>query len=103
MPDQSGGEKPPSDPQKPDAVPPTIEQRHVALERNARAHTETNETNTLTNEIHWVHKATLISQVCLGLIGIGALVIYYGQLEQMRTATEASTNAVKLAQDSFEI
>jgi len=46
------------------------------------------------------------------LIGIGVATvivnlliasIYYGQLSQMRKATEASTNAVHLAQDSFEI
>jgi hypothetical protein len=103
MPDQGGGKKPPDDPPKPDAMPPTIEQRLMALERNAHAHTETDETSKLTDEIHWVHVATLISQVSLGVIGIFALLIYYGQLEQMRTATEASTNAVRLAQDSFEI
>jgi len=103
MPDQSGSENPSDDPKKPDAMTPTIEQRLVALERDVRTHTETDETSKLTDEIHWVHKATLISQVGLGLIGIVALFIYYGQLEQMRTATEANTKAVKLAQDSFEI
>ena len=103
MPDQSGSENPSDDPKKPDAMTPTIEQRLMALERDAHTHTETDETSKLTDEIHWVHKATLIIQIVLGVIGIFALIIYYGQLEQMRTATEASTKAVQLAQDSFEI
>lgn len=38
----------------------------------------------LTQEIHWVHRATLWSQVGLGIIGLCALVIYGCQLSVMR-------------------
>jgi hypothetical protein len=37
-----------------------------------------------TKEVHWIQHATFWSQVVLGLIGLGALLIYHGQLDVMR-------------------
>ena len=39
----------------------------------------------------------------MGIIGVGALWIYHGQLDEMRKATEANTEALKLARDSSDI
>jgi hypothetical protein len=38
----------------------------------------------LSKEVHWIQHATFWSQVVLGLIGLGALLIYHGQLNVMR-------------------
>ncbi|MFZ2022610.1 MAG: hypothetical protein ACLPZY_00200 [Terracidiphilus sp.] len=54
--------------------------------------------NQLTQEIHWVHRATFWSQVGLGIIGLCALFIYgcqlhvmQGQLTEMKRSGEQST------------
>lgn len=59
-------------------------------------------TKALTDEIHWVHRATFWSQIGIAIIGLVALVIYYGQLQQMIIATQASANAVDLARETLE-
>lgn len=42
-------------------------------------------------------------EVAAVLVGILVAIIYYGQLEQMRIATEASTQAVKFAEENSEL
>src|ERR1035441_386132 len=58
---------------------------------------KTTETSTLAKDIHWIHHATLWSQVGLGVIGLLALWIYHGQLVEMRKATVATQGAVDVA------
>jgi hypothetical protein len=53
------------------------------------------------NDIHWITHATFWSQIGLGLIGIAALWIYSGQLDEMRKATVASTQATQLTSDAL--
>jgi hypothetical protein len=69
---------------------------------NSQASTEQQSTKALAAEVHWITHATFWSQIGLAVIGIFALVIYNGQLDEMREATKASTEATQLASDSLQ-
>lgn len=58
---------------------------------------EPEKTSDLAKDIHWIHHVTMWSQLGLGVIGIIALFIYYGQLRQMTKATRATRDAVCVA------
>jgi hypothetical protein len=58
---------------------------------------ESTSTSNLAKDVHWVTHAGFWSQVGLGIIGIVALWIYYGQLKEMRKATQATQDAVGVA------
>jgi len=60
------------------------------------------ESKQLAQDVHWITHATFWSQIGLGVIGIFALWIYSGQLDEMRKATVASTKATQLASDALE-
>jgi len=108
MPDDTSSQPPTGNPENPSPaqpIPPPIEQGVV---RQA-SHTNTNEkpTNTaeLAKDVHWIHYATLWSQIGLGLIGLGALWIYHGQLnvmngqlEQMRGSGRQTDKLISLYQ-----
>lgn len=55
----------------------------------------------LSQEVHWLEHATFWSQVCLGLIGVAALIIYFGQLSEMKKATNITQQAVINADRNF--
>ncbi len=55
----------------------------------------------LRRELHWVEKATFWTQAVLGIIGIVALVIYYRQLGEMKSATLAANGALETANESL--
>jgi len=59
--------------------------------------------NELATEVHWIQHATFWSQIGLGVIGIAALCIYYGQLCEMKKATIAATAATKIASQSLTL
>ena len=62
----------------------------------------------LAREIHWVEKATMISQFILAVIGGFALVVYHGQLsvmqrqlDEMRESTKAAKASIDLTNESL--
>jgi hypothetical protein len=56
----------------------------------------------LAKEVHWIQHATFWSQVVLGIIGICALIIYYDQLNEMRSATLDNTKALTETRNAIE-
>ncbi len=106
MPDENGGPTPSENanqnaPPPPPSLP-TIEERLAALEAESRTNREKEKPNSLWSEVkagEWwlirIGAATL-------LVNIVIAYIYYGQLSQMRIATEASTKATGFASDSLE-
>jgi hypothetical protein len=100
MPDENSGGIPPSESPN---NPAPVNQSPMPSSGAADAQQQIKTTKDLAKDVHWITHATFWSQVCLGIIGIIALWIYHGQLDQMRIATEANTKAVQLAEDSFEI
>ena len=51
---------------------------------NGNSNHDQSDTKELSRQIHWVEKATLWSQIGLGVIGVTALFIYHGQLGVMQ-------------------
>ncbi len=89
MPDQQASQDPsePADKSAP-AQAETIEtvtkqQYKVAPASQSNTSQNQSDTKELAREIHWVEKATLFSQIGLGIIGIVALIIYGSQLSTM--------------------
>lgn len=81
-----------------------LPQQNMIPDKRAPCADQMNETsNPFAKEIHWIHHATFWSQICLGLIGIVALIIYYGQLCQMRKATIATEIAANAAKNSADL
>lgn len=56
----------------------------------------------LAKEVHWIQHATFWSQIVLGLIGIAALCIYYGQLKEMQKSTDAAVIAANASKKSAD-
>src|SRR5947207_12885929 len=100
MPNDKDGQdpagNPDSQPQVPSPMEPTIEQRVMALETKCNARNEQNNSNDLTAAVKkgeaWligINAALLIATIVIACI-------YYGQLNQMRIATEATKKSVDL-------
>jgi len=68
---------------------------------DSQAKAEQQSTKKLADDVHWITHATFWSQIGLGIIGIIALVIYHGQLEEMRKSTDAATQASQTAKDTL--
>lgn len=107
MPDANDSQTPSGnadgDPPPPLPVVPTIERRVVALEAESRARNEEKERDELLKDVRtgewWmisINGALLIATIVIAFI-------YVGQLNQMTIATQASTDAVRIAGDSFLI
>lgn len=119
MPDETSSQPPTRNPDNPSPtqpIPSPIEQDVMGQGRQNDADQKPADTATLAKDIHWIHHATLWSQIGLGLIGLGALWIYNGQLsvmsgqlEQMKAASAqakidtaaAITAQQKIAQDAL--
>ena len=85
---------------------------------DAAGHDQLNDsTKELADEIHWVHRATFWLQLGLGVIGIVALCIYYGQLRTMnltygemvrqypelQKSADAAKKSAETAENSFQV
>src|SRR5271163_1601623 len=82
-------------------IEPTLEQRVMSLEAEARSDARQKNPDdlaTVVKKAEWwmigINAATLITTIIIACI-------YYHQLTQMRIATDASTNAVEIASDSL--
>ncbi len=77
MPIENGPNKPRKD------SPGVTSKNHASVSPNKRAepNNDNNSACDLSKKVHWIQHATFWSQVGLGIIGIGALVIYYCQLQ----------------------
>src|SRR5947208_17088393 len=88
MPNQDDSDDPPRNPDKQSssfAPPPLpVEQSVMGESSNSDTKQSQAEAKELAREIHWVEKATLWSQIGLGIIGVFALVVYHGQLAVMQ-------------------
>jgi hypothetical protein len=87
MPDETSGQPPTGDTNKPtpaQPIPSTIEQGIMGQGGHDNTNQKPTDTTSLAKDIHWIHHATLWSQIGLGLIGLGALYIYNGQLSVMK-------------------
>src|SRR5271166_2935292 len=86
MPDETTSQPPTGNSDNPSPaqpIPSPIEQGVVRQGGHNNAHQKPANTAELAKDIHWIHHATLWSQIGLGLIGLGALWIYHGQLTVM--------------------
>ena len=97
MPDQNGGQSPSGNSEGQSlAQHPTIDlpQQRVVGEDGAHdPQQKKNGSDKGPGKVHWINHATFWSQLGLFIIGIGALVIYYQQLQQMIGATKAAQGA----------
>jgi hypothetical protein len=91
-------------------VPPPIEQSEVRKAGGENPDQCQQDTKELAREIHWVEKATMWSQIGLGIIGIFALVVYHGQLtvmqrqlNEMAKATKAANASANAAKDALDL
>jgi hypothetical protein len=57
----------------------------------------------LAREIHWVEKATMLSQFILAVIGVFALVVYHGQLSVMQRQLDEMKESTKAAKASIDL
>jgi hypothetical protein len=106
MQDQIGSQNPSGDPNgeasSQVALIAAIEKRVVALE--SQSHANENATENIERDKIKKGERWLISiNFFLIIVQIIIAYIYYGQLQQMRMATEAATKAANVAADSFEI
>ncbi|HWY54259.1 MAG TPA: hypothetical protein VNZ03_07335 [Terriglobales bacterium] len=65
---------------------------------NGNSDEEENVSKELARQFKWVEAAQIASNVILAIVGIIALCIYNGQLEQMRKSTKAAQDAAVAAQ-----
>ncbi|MBV9301881.1 MAG: hypothetical protein JOY62_13965 [Acidobacteriaceae bacterium] len=65
--------------------------------RKSDASQRQQETKELAREIHWVEKATMWSQIGLGVIAIVALIIYHSQLTAMKEQLDVMRDQLELA------
>lgn len=105
--EQGKGENPPRYPDQQTlinaAAIAAMEERVTALEADAVSRNQVNETQKLEKDIkvgeRWIIRITLTGVIINFLI----FLVYVEQLGEMRKATENNTEALHLAQDSFEI
>ncbi len=84
-------------------VQPAPQQNEIRKESNESTGSKQDETQELAREFRTVEIIQIGISGALGIIGIIALFIYYGQLKQMRKATEKagiSADAAKTAADT---
>jgi hypothetical protein len=82
--------------------PSPIQQGTVRNDGKCDSSQDQRGTNQLYKDVHWLQHAAFWSQIGLAVIGLAALGIYWGQLQQMIAATQASANAVDLARETLE-
>src|SRR6185312_10515532 len=102
MPDQIGGSAPTrkadTDPfVDPDAPPSTPKQHEMGNESNTRAEDRLNPSEKLERDVKWGEIGMIAVQVALLVTTIIIAKIYYGQLEEMRKATDAATKSADAA------
>lgn len=100
MPDESSGQQPAGNAEQGFS---SVKQGIVAQGSNDDSRDNGTATNNLAKDVHWITHATFWSQVGLGLIGLVALWIYYGQLTEMKEATKASAQAANAAASAATI
>lgn len=94
MPDEKSGDSSAGNlTQNPALVEQPIESGSKSIANNG-----VNKTKEPAKEVYRIHVATFWVQVVLAVIGIGALWIYYHQLQQMIKATHATTKSANAAQ-----
>lgn len=107
MPDEKGGQNPAGNPDSQSllqaAAIAAIEQRVVALEGQTHSHNKEGPTENLERDIRKAEILMIVVNAAVLILQIVIACIYWGQLNQMRIATEDNTKAIGLAQDSFEI
>ena len=107
MPNQDSGNTPPTDsqqnsvPQSP-VTPATPHQGTLSKECYANPKDNQSQTTELAREFRIAEKWQIGTNVGLGVIGIFARFIYYGQLSEMRKATEATKIAADAAKSAAE-
>src|ERR1700733_2441290 len=62
---------------------------------------ETETTKELAQDVHWITHATFWSQIGLAIIGIGALLIYHGQLSTMNQTVSEMQNQTTILRESL--
>lgn len=89
-------------PERP-SPPAAVEQDEVRNDSRQAANYEDSETKELAREFRIAEKWAIGINGVLAIIGILALVIYNGQLREMRKATRATEIAAKAAKDSADL
>lgn len=100
MPDQISSQSPTGD-HDGQRLEPTIEQRIMALEADNRACAEQKKPDDLATAVKMGELALIIINGLLLIATIIIACIYYGQLTEMRKATDAATKASKTAEDTL--
>jgi hypothetical protein len=109
MANEEGGQPPTGNPNQQSLTPspgtPLPQESVVPNDRTSNAKQNNDNAKQMANEIHWVHRATFWSQIGLGIIGLGALCIYHGQLtamqgqlKQMKSSSEQTDRQICLYQ-----
>ena len=91
MPHEPSGQSPagnPENPPPPQPLPSPVKQGILGQDGHNNSNQHPADAKSLAKDIHWIHHATLWSQIGLGLIGLGALYIYHGQLNVMSRQLE---------------
>jgi hypothetical protein len=83
-------------PQEPPVTPPAPPQGEVGQNPDDRPDDQQNTARELAREFRWVEFAQLVVNGVLAVIGIIALYIYSGELEQMKVASNQTERAVIL-------
>ncbi|SRR5712691_1772181 len=108
MPDDDSSKAPSTDPQsqplsQPPVTPSTPHQGTLGEGGNANSKDKQNQTRELANQFRIAEKWQIGTTVGLGVIGIFALFIYYGQLCEMKKVTKATENAATAAKGSLDL
>jgi hypothetical protein len=88
---------------KPPMTPPTPQEATVSEQSESGTNGEENVTKELAREFKWVEIAQIVTNVILAIVGIFALCIYNGQLEQMRSSTQLAKDAIVVANASLNV
>jgi hypothetical protein len=105
MPDEIGGQNPAGnadrEPTPTPPIQPNIEQRVMDLESKSHSHKKQDESSDLASAVRKGEGWPIGINVLLLITTIVIAVIYYGQLQQMTTATKATQNAVCVASNTL--
>jgi hypothetical protein len=94
---QTPSKNPDNQPLTPSPNPPLVVKGIMADSTASSPNQENKYSNKSADKLHPIYHATFWVQLGLGLIGIGAVAIYYCQLQQMTLATKATQDAVGVA------
>src|SRR5580692_7998450 len=105
MPDENNGQTPAANPDSQPLAPapdaPHVVQGVVPDRSEPETDKEKGISKKTMEKLHPIHHATFWTQLGLGIIGIAAVLIYWGQLCEMKKTTKATQESVVNADRNF--